>query len=213
MWNGVTQPRCRIFWNQEFTGLRRYVPAASSGGPPESRPNLLLSALGAMGTAQPNWDLDQYILNYSGHGQIHRLLFIALKCPALQADAFKYAIRLIKETTLDVSLYQETVEKLQQVLPSCQEATPDRVWMEHASRTAKANTERLEAELKNYKNNLIKESIRVRSPCSPASSDDRWGIWTWPNIITVAVIMTMHSNATREYAITAPHRNICSISA
>jgi len=167
----------------------------------------------AMGTTQPNWDLDQYILTYRGHGQIHRLLFIASKSPALQADALEYAIRLIKETTLDVSLYQETVEKLQQVLPSSREATPDKAWMEHASRTAKANTEKLEAELKNYKNNLIKESIRVHPHCSLASSDDRWAIWTWQNIITVAVIMTMLSSAMREYAITAPHRNICLTSA
>jgi COP9 signalosome complex subunit 1 len=119
-----------------------------------------------MGTAQPNWDLDQYILNYRGHGKIHRLRFVALKCPALQADALTSAIRLIKETTLDVALYQETVEKLHQFLPSAEEATLDKAWIENASRTAKATTERLEAELKNYKNNLIKESIRVHVPCA-----------------------------------------------
>ena len=117
-----------------------------------------------MGLPQPNWDLDQYILNYRGHGQIHRLQFIALKSPALQADALTAVIHVIKESTLDVASYQETVEKLHQVIPSAPEATLDKEWIENASRTAKATTERLEAELKNYKNNLIKESIRVPRP-------------------------------------------------
>ena len=114
-----------------------------------------------MAAIQPNWDLDQYIQNYSGHGQIHRLKYIALKSSPLQIDALKHAIRLIKEITLDVSLYKETVEQLRLVAPSAPEAVIDQTWMEHATRTTKATTEKLEAELKNYKNNLIKESIRV----------------------------------------------------
>jgi COP9 signalosome complex subunit 1 len=117
-----------------------------------------------MEAIQPNWDLDQYLLNYSGHGQIQRLRFIALKSPALQIDALKHAIRLIKSTTLNVSLYQETVEQLRLVAPSLPDSLMDQPWMEHATRTAKITTERLEAELKNYKNNLIKESIRVPKP-------------------------------------------------
>ena len=111
---------------------------------------------------QPNWDLDQYILNYSGHGQIQRLRFIALKSPTLQVDALKYAIRLIKERTLNVAVYQETTEQLRLLVPSLPETFVDQTWIESATRATKAITEKLEAELKNYKNNLIKESIRVR---------------------------------------------------
>jgi COP9 signalosome complex subunit 1 len=118
-------------------------------------------ALHTMEAAHPNWDVDQYILGYSGHGQIHRLRFIALKSPALQIDALKYAIRLIKETTLNVPLYQETAEQLRLLFPSSPETMIDQSWMDHATRTTKYTTEKLEAELKNYKNNLIKESIRV----------------------------------------------------
>ena len=114
-----------------------------------------------MEVTQPNWDLDQYISNYSGHGQIQRLRFIALKSPPLQIEALKHAIRLIKEITLNVSLYQETVEQLRLVAPSAPEAIVDQLWIEHATRMTKSTTEKLEAELKNYKNNLIKESIRV----------------------------------------------------
>ena len=114
-----------------------------------------------MEALQPNWDLDQYILNYSGHGQIHRLRFIALKSSTLQVDALKLAIRLIKDTTFNVSLYQETVEQLRLVDSISEESVLDRSWVENATRSTKITTEKLEAELKNYKNNLIKESIRV----------------------------------------------------
>ena len=115
-----------------------------------------------MEVLQPNWDLDQYISNYSGHGQIHRLRFIALKSSTLQVDALKLAIRLIKDATLNVSLYQETVEQLRLLDSTSPESVIDRSWVESAARTTKVTTEKLEAELKNYKNNLIKESIRVR---------------------------------------------------
>ena len=114
-----------------------------------------------MEAPQPNLDLDQYILNYHGHGQIQRLKFIALKSAALQIDALKYAIHVIQETTFNVPLYQETVEQLRLINPSLPEAEIDQSWVEHVSRTTKQTTEKLEAELKNYKNNLIKESIRV----------------------------------------------------
>ena len=114
-----------------------------------------------MAGMQPNWDLDQYILNYSGHGQIHRLRFIALKSTIYAVDALRLAVRLIKEATLNVALYKETVNQLQQHNPALPEAALDQAWMDHAIRSSKLTVEKLEAELKNYKNNLIKESIRV----------------------------------------------------
>ena len=117
-----------------------------------------------MAGVQPSWDLDQYILNYSGHGRIHRLRFIALKSAPLQIDALRNAVHLIQETTLNVSLYQETAEQLRLLDPSLPESSVDQTWIENALRAAKLTTEKLETELKNYKNNLIKESIRVLSP-------------------------------------------------
>lgn len=41
------------------------------------------------------------------------------------------------------------------------EGSLDREWMEKKQRQMKAETDRLERELKGYKNNMIKESIRV----------------------------------------------------
>jgi len=40
-------------------------------------------------------------------------------------------------------------------------AAPDLNWVDTKQRQVKAETDRLEGELKGYKNNLIKESIRV----------------------------------------------------
>lgn len=40
----------------------------------------------------------------------------------------------------------------------------DQAWIEKRQKQAAAETARLEHELKGYKNNLIKESIRVRHP-------------------------------------------------
>jgi len=119
-----------------------------------------------MTAIQPNWDLDQYILNYTGHGQIHRLRFVALKSTPYAVDALKLAVRLIKDTTLNVALYQETVKQLQQHNAALPEAALDQAWMDYATRSSKLTVEKLEAELKNYKNNLIKESIRVNSSAS-----------------------------------------------
>jgi len=168
-----------------------------------------------MEALQPNWDLDQYILNYSGHGQIHRLRFIALRSSTLQADALKHAIHLIKDSTLDVSLYQETVEQLRIVDPGSQESILDRSWVENAIRTTKITTEKLEAELKNYKNNLIKESIRVLFPLffgdAEASNIRRWVIWTLQNTITNQATMKTHSNAIPVSEIIVLRRNTFSI--
>lgn len=47
--------------------------------------------------------------------------------------------------------------------PGDQDAIIDRSWIERKEKQNKAESSRLEAELKGYKNNLIKESIRVRT--------------------------------------------------
>ena len=53
------------------------------------------------------------------------------------------------------------MEALRIVAPDDPNSQPDRVWVSNTERANKAETARLEAELKGYKNNLIKESIRV----------------------------------------------------
>jgi COP9 signalosome complex subunit 1 len=43
------------------------------------------------------------------------------------------------------------------------EVPVDKEWLQTTQKQAKATTEKLEAELRNYKNNMVKESIRVSS--------------------------------------------------
>ena len=50
-----------------------------------------------------------------------------------------------------------------------QDVVPDLAWVDKMTRQVTIETDRLEAELKGYKNNLIKESIRV----SNASEESR----------------------------------------
>jgi len=52
---------------------------------------------------------------------------------------------------------------LQEIGPQEAEAQRDQSWIDKTNKQNEAETIRLEAELKGYKNNLIKESIRVCS--------------------------------------------------
>jgi len=63
----------------------------------------------------------------------------------------------------DISRYERAVQALAQVAPDDPDATIDQKWLEHKKQSVRAETDKLDHELKGYKNNLIKESIRVRS--------------------------------------------------
>jgi COP9 signalosome complex subunit 1 len=62
---------------------------------------------------------------------------------------------------LNVDFYMQTVDAFAKLSPTDPLASIDTDWAEAATRRAKVNTDRLEHELKQYKNNLIKESIRM----------------------------------------------------
>jgi COP9 signalosome complex subunit 1 len=79
----------------------------------------------------------------------------------LSTDALRLALAEAKSGK-DVSRYERAVQALAKVAPSDPEATLDRKWVDHKKQTVRAETDKLEHELKGYKNNLIKESIRVR---------------------------------------------------
>ena len=69
----------------------------------------------------------------------------------------------------DVKRYVQAVERLAALAPDDPEAEPDRSWVDTMTKEGEAAAERMEAELKRYKNNLIKESIRVRRRVSVCS--------------------------------------------
>lgn len=89
------------------------------------------------------------------------MLLIGSNSTHLYFEALKAAVAEAKQG-VDVQRYEAAVTALQEVTPNDPDARPDIAWIEKTARQAKAQTDLLELELKGYKNNLIKESIRVR---------------------------------------------------
>lgn len=62
----------------------------------------------------------------------------------------------------DVQQYRNVWEELRTLAPIDPDATFNKSWAEQTERSNQFELHRLESELKGYKNNLVKESIRVR---------------------------------------------------
>lgn len=119
----------------------------------------------------PTLDLEVYSNSYSGLAKLYRLIYIINHCPSLRLEALKMAISYVM-TTYNVNLYQMLHQKLTEVttgssLPdvavqSTSQDVPaiDSMWMETRSKKAALKLEKLDNDLKNYKSNSIKESIR-----------------------------------------------------
>ena len=108
----------------------------------------------------PKFDLEAYIANYRGKTRISRLYHIARTSSYLYAEAAKAAVIEAKQGK-DLKIYEQAIRLLQQLAPQDSEAAFDKEWIERTLRETTAETQRLDGELKGYKNNLIKESIRV----------------------------------------------------
>lgn len=96
----------------------------------------------------------------TGRTRLIRLTLIASTSSFLATDALTIAIEEAKKGS-DVGIYLDLVRLLHEINPSHPLATADKSWTDRKVKLVKAETERLEHELKGYKNNLIKESIRV----------------------------------------------------
>lgn len=131
----------------------------------------------------PTIDLDFYANSYTGLARLYRLIYIADHCPSLRVEALKMALNYVM-TTYNITLYQQLHKKVAQVssstgpLPdvaaiaaaaagnsasqsSVQDITPfDPAWIELKSKKAAQKLEKLDNDLKNYRMNSIKESIR-----------------------------------------------------
>merc|ERR1711939_1183957 len=95
-------------------------------------------------TEPPKFDLESYIANYKGRTRLERLLLIGICSSVLGVEALKPAVREAKQGK-DVKRYLDAQNHLETIGPN----------------EIEAESQRLEAELKGYKNNLIKESIRM----------------------------------------------------
>lgn len=96
----------------------------------------------------------------SGRTRFDRLFHIGRTSTFLCVDALKAAVTEAKSGK-DVDLYIDAIEALRQVAQDDPVAKFDKAWVESTKRSNKDETKRLEAELRGYKNNLVKESIRV----------------------------------------------------
>ncbi|KAI9806043.1 MAG: hypothetical protein M1833_004450 [Piccolia ochrophora] len=125
-----------------------------------SRLGRLQSIGGFSVTDPPKFDLDSYIANYKGRTRFDRLVLIGGTSSHLSHDALKGAVAEAKRGK-DVGRYQIAIDMILRVAPEDPDATPDLEWIATTNSRVKAETEKLESELKGYKNNLIKESIRM----------------------------------------------------
>lgn len=135
----------------------------------------------------PTLDLEYYANSYIGLARLYRLIYIADHCPSLRLEALKMAIHYVM-TTYNVTMYQQLYKKVAQIssasatggaLPdvaaiaaavaagnsnsqsSLQDIPPfDAAWIELKSKKAAHKLEKLDNDLKNYRMNSIKESIR-----------------------------------------------------
>lgn len=111
------------------------------------------------GLPAPTFDLEAWSNNYTGPLLPYRLAHVAVTCPPLSQQALGLAITSAKSGK-DVSLYRRLIE-LATMLDLKDLATPDTEWMGRTEDANKRESARLEQELKGYKNNLIRESIRM----------------------------------------------------
>ncbi|KAM5371402.1 hypothetical protein ACJZ2D_008001 [Fusarium nematophilum] len=114
----------------------------------------------AVPSDQPKLDLDLYIQNYTGRTRFDRLLLIGKSSVPLCVDALKAAVAEAKAGS-DVTQYIDAWDCLRTAAPGEPEAQRDQGWIDNTERANRTETVRLEAELKGYKHNLIKECIRM----------------------------------------------------
>jgi COP9 signalosome complex subunit 1 len=83
-----------------------------------------------------------------------------MSSPYLSHEAFRMAITEAKNGQ-NVELYLQFANAFGKLALEDPLAKIDETWVDMKTKRVKAETDRLEHELKTYKNNLIKESIRV----------------------------------------------------
>lgn len=107
----------------------------------------------------PTFDLDSWASNYEGALLPYRLAHIAQSCPSLAQQAIALALAHAKSGK-DVQLYHRLTE-LANRLGLQDLAVVDTEWVARKDEENRRELSRLESELRGYKNNLIRESIRM----------------------------------------------------
>ncbi|EFX03593.1 cop9 signalosome subunit 1 [Grosmannia clavigera kw1407] len=95
-----------------------------------------------------------------GASRFERLLLIGQCSPSLCVDSLKAAVIEAKKGK-DVRRYREAWNYMRVAAPNDALAQLDKKWIDATEAANTAETKHLEKELKAYKNNLVKESIRM----------------------------------------------------
>ncbi|ATZ54385.1 hypothetical protein BCIN_10g03920 [Botrytis cinerea B05.10] len=111
-------------------------------------------------TDPPKFDLESYIANYKGRTRLERLYLIGITSTFLGVEALKMLIKEAKQGK-DVTIYMDGWAAMSRIAPNEPEAVRDDQWIDATNKSNAAEAASLEAQLKGYKNNLIKESIRM----------------------------------------------------
>ncbi|XP_065659701.1 COP9 signalosome complex subunit 1 isoform X4 [Hydra vulgaris] len=112
----------------------------------------------------PSLDLDSYASCYVGLAKLQRLIFIAKHCPSYAVDSLRTAASTVK-TTHYTDMYRDIMLKLNEAMShdhsdSRKHFELDGQWIETTNKKAQIKFDKLDQDLKTYKNNSIKESIR-----------------------------------------------------
>ncbi|KAK0947577.1 hypothetical protein LTR29_001185 [Friedmanniomyces endolithicus] len=113
----------------------------------------------------PTFDLDVWVNNYEGPPHLLgallplRLAHVAIHCPTLSRQAITLAISHAKKSK-DVRVYIRLCDLAGQ-FGFADLGAPDLGWASKQEEGNKRELSRLEGELRGYKNNLIRESIRM----------------------------------------------------
>ncbi|ORY94140.1 26S proteasome subunit RPN7-domain-containing protein [Syncephalastrum racemosum] len=113
--------------------------------------------------APTHLDFETYLSSYTGYTRIDRALYLAEHCRQFQIRARQWALQEIKTTTTNIKLYESTLNDLNKLLlnQGQQPLDPDQAWISQAQLENKATEDKLEADIKTFKNNLSKDNIRL----------------------------------------------------
>ncbi|KAK4650264.1 hypothetical protein QC762_705870 [Podospora pseudocomata] len=166
----------------------------------------------------PKFDLDLYIQNYRGRTRFDRLLLIGRSSVKLCVEALKAALAEAKRGR-DTQRYRDVFEYLRVAAPNDPDAVFDKKWVDRQDVANHEETQRLLTELKGYKNNLVKESIRMGNEelakhyeaigdlnaASEHYSKMRPDVSTAKHVIDVGKHLVRVAIQRREWSMVAPH--------
>lgn len=108
-------------------------------------------------------DLETFATSFTGQGLFNRLLFVAKHAPPLSSEALRMAHGLVLKTC-NTGGYCALIQLWQKIAADrpTEEQAPalDTEWVESANKAKALRLERLDSELKHFKSNSLKESIR-----------------------------------------------------